>query len=310
MPNAPAVRITQLGKSFSGSEKVVQDISLEIEEGEIFGLLGPNGAGKSTTINMMSGVTRIGNGKIEIFGYDNQRDFEVTRRLIGVMHQEIVVDNFFPLEATLKIHSGFYGVKDDPEWRNLLIDRLALRPHLKKTMLKLSGGMKRRLMIAKALIHQPKLLILDEPTAGVDVELRHSLWSFVREINKKGTTILLTTHYLEEAENMCGRIAIMDHGKIVELGRTNDIVSKLDERKLSFVFESPLPVEQLTILKDFEVEPLEGGRRLTFVLKSAENNMAKILETVQSLPSKVIEVENQAMSLEQAFIKLTGGNQA
>ena len=179
----PALALENLTKSY-GDKEVVQSLSLDIQEGEIFGLLGPNGAGKSTTINMISGVTRPGGGAIRIFGHDNQKDFRTTRRLTGVMHQEIVIDTFFTIGTALKIHAGYYGVADDPAWRNRLVERLALGPHLEKQMNKLSGGMKRRFMVAKALIHKPRLVILDEPTAGVDVELRQSLWSFVRELNR------------------------------------------------------------------------------------------------------------------------------
>ena len=179
----PALTINNLKKEYEGL-RAVNDISFTIEPGEIFGLLGPNGAGKSTAINMISGVTRIDSGSIEIFGSDNQRDYRTTRRLVGVMHQEIVIDNFFTIDEALRFHSGYYGVRDDARWRRQLIDRLGLKPHLHKVMIKLSGGMKRRFMIAKALIHKPRLLILDEPTAGVDVELRYTLWDFVREINQ------------------------------------------------------------------------------------------------------------------------------
>ena len=177
--SVPALNIRSLHKKYDGFT-AVKDVSFRIEPGEIFGLLGPNGAGKSTTINMIAGVTRIGGGSIEVFGYDNRRQYRTTRRLVGVMHQEIVIDNFFTIDQTLRLHSGYYGVPDDPAWRQRLIERLGLGPHLHKIMIKLSGGLKRRMMVAKALIHKPPLLILDEPTAGVDVELRHALWDFVR----------------------------------------------------------------------------------------------------------------------------------
>ena len=156
-----ALEINNLWKSFAGSA-AVKGVDFTIKQGEIFGLLGPNGAGKSTTINMIAGVCRVGSGKISAFGYDNQRDYRDTRRMLGVVHQEVVIDNFFTIDQALKLHAGYYGVKDDPAWRQLLIERLGLRPHLGKVMIKLSGGLKRRFMIAKALIHRPQLLILDE----------------------------------------------------------------------------------------------------------------------------------------------------
>ena len=235
----PALAIHNLSKEYDGI-RAVNDISFTIEPGEIFGLLGPNGAGKSTTINMIGGVTHIGSGSIEIFGHDNRRDYRLTRRMVGVMHQEIVIDNFFTIDQALRFHAGYYGVPDDVEWRQNLIERLGLKPHLHKIMIKLSGGLKRRFMIAKALIHKPKLLILDEPTAGVDVELRHTLWDFVREINRQGTTILLTTHYLEEAEQMCNRIAIMHHGKLIAMQSTASLLKELGTRSILVYLERPL----------------------------------------------------------------------
>jgi ABC-2 type transport system ATP-binding protein len=223
MSSTAALEITNLVKHYGGL-KAVDDLSLKIEAGEIFGLLGPNGAGKSSTIHLASGLTLMEKGSIKIFGKDVVTQSTDTRRMVGLMHQEVVMDNFFPIGKMLEIHAGYYGLKDDPAWRELLVERLALGPHLKKKMMGLSGGMKRRFMVAKALIHKPRLLILDEPTAGVDVELRQALWDFVREINKRGTTVLLTTHYLEEAEQLCGRIAIMNNGKLAALDTTKNLV--------------------------------------------------------------------------------------
>jgi ABC-2 type transport system ATP-binding protein len=294
----PALSISNLTKSFSG-KPVVKEISFAIEPGEIFGLLGPNGAGKSTTINMVTGVARVESGKIEVFGRDNQSDFVETRRLIGVMHQEIVVDTFFNVDTALKLHAGYYGVKDDPKWRALLIDRLALGPHLKKEMIKLSGGMKRRFMVAKAMIHKPKLLILDEPTAGVDVELRQQLWEFVREVNRDmGTTVLLTTHYLEEAEEMCGRVAIMNEGNIIAMDRTRDLLNKLDEKRLIVHLASPLSAVPTGLPGTLE----GGGRKL--VLR-VEHGLGECLKALASLGAQVKELETQAPSLQEAFLKLT-----
>lgn len=296
-----ALRIAGLTKSFAG-KTVVHDLSLEIQPGEIFGLLGPNGAGKSTTINMITGVTRLSGGAISVFGHDNQKEFVQTRRLTGVMHQEIIVDTFFTIDVALKLHAGYYGVADDPAWRSLLIDRLALGPHLKKSMNKLSGGMKRRFMVAKALIHKPRLLILDEPTAGVDVELRQQLWSFVREINQqRGTTVLLTTHYLEEAEEMCGRVGIMNEGSIIALDRTSELLNKLDEKRLSVHLAAPLGALPDT-LKRFPVT-LEG-QKLTFRLEKGLA-VGDVLAALAGLGQEVKEIETQAPSLQEAFLKLT-----
>jgi len=294
----PALSIKKLTKRFGG-KAVVNEISLDIEPGEIFGLLGPNGAGKSTTINMITGVSRLGGGSISVFGHDNQASFVESRRLTGVMHQELIVDTFFTIDVALKLHSGYYGVPDDSTWRALLIDRLALGPHLTKSMNKLSGGMKRRFMVAKALIHKPRLLILDEPTAGVDVELRQQLWDFVREMNQKqGTTVLLTTHYLEEAEQMCGRVAIMNEGEIIALDRTADLLNKLDEKRLIVHLAEPLA----SLPSAFKGTLEESGRKL--VLR-VEKDVGSVFRELASLGAQIKEIETQAPSLQEAFLKLT-----
>ena len=298
-----ALEITDLYKSFGGAE-AVKGVSFSIREGEIFGLLGPNGAGKSTTINMIAGVVRIGGGQVRAFGYDNQKEYRHTRRLLGVVHQEVVIDNFFTIEQALKIHSGYYGVKDDPAWRNLLIDRLGLRPHLDKVMLKLSGGLKRRFMIAKAMIHRPRLLILDEPTAGVDVELRHGLWNFVREINQQGTTILLTTHYLEEAEQMCDRIGIMHHGEMIALEPTHELVRKLSNRRLKLWLEQPLT----SIPVEFErfAPSLENGGSILLLNLPAGESAGSLLGEMYRSGLNIRDFETDQSGLEEVFIQLTG----
>ncbi len=299
-----ALKVESLKKNY-GSLEAVKGVTFTVESGEIFGLLGPNGAGKSTTINMIAGVTRISSGKVEVFGHDNQTDFVTTRRLTGVMHQEIVVDTFFTIDDALKIHSGYYGVADDKKWRLELIDRLALGPHLKKPMNRLSGGMKRRFMVAKALIHKPRLLILDEPTAGVDVELRKTLWDFVREMNERdGVTVMLTTHYLEEAEEMCGRVAIMNQGNIVALDRTRDLQNKLDDRKLVVYLErgiSSVPGN----LAAYGGEIRDNGSTLSLTL-TKETPTGKVLAELSSAQLPIREIETKSPSLEDVFIRLTG----
>jgi ABC-2 type transport system ATP-binding protein len=299
----PALSIRNLSKSYDGTE-AVKGISFDIAQGEIFGLLGPNGAGKSTIINMVAGVTRIGGGEVAVFGHDNQREYRQTRRLIGVMHQELVIDHFFTIERSLQIHSGYYGVPDDPAWRRLLIERLGLEPHLLKSMNKLSGGLKRRFMVAKALIHKPRLLILDEPTAGVDVELRHSLWEFVQEMNREGTTVLLTTHYLEEAEQMCGRIGIMNHGELVALEGKEELLTRLGRRHTTVHLAEPLdrvPYE----LAPFSAK-LEGGGRTLFLAPTQQQRDGELLTILCRLGLKVTELSTEQAGLEEDFLELTG----
>lgn len=299
-----ALEIEHISKAFGGVP-AVKDLSFAIEQGEIFGLLGPNGAGKSTTINMVSGICRIDAGRISAFGYDNRSDYRQTRRMLGVVHQEIVIDNFFTIDQALRLHAGYYGVEDDPAWRNELIDRLDLRPHLGKVMLKLSGGMKRRFMIAKALIHRPRLLILDEPTAGVDVELRHGLWEFVREINRNGTTILLTTHYLEEAEQMCDRIAIMNHGELVALEPTRELVRRLSRRTLRLWLDQVLeaiPAE----LEQYHPR-LEGNGRQLILCLPTNGSVSELLHLLSNLRLGVNDFETDQSGLEEVFLQLTRG---
>jgi len=298
----PALAIQNLTKEYDGT-RAVNDISFTIAPGEIFGLLGPNGAGKSTTINMIGGVTHIGSGSIEIFGHDNRRDYRNTRRMVGVMHQEIVIDNFFTIDQALRFHSGYYGVPDDPEWRQNLIERLGLKPHLHKVMIKLSGGLKRRFMIAKALIHKPRLLILDEPTAGVDVELRHTLWDFVREINRQGTTILLTTHYLEEAEQMCGRIAIMHHGNLIALQSTATLLKELGTRSILVSLERP--INQVPENLCCQVAELDDQGTTLQLTLSANQATGELLKKLCELGLPIADIETKRAGLEDIFLQIT-----
>ena len=298
----PALAIQNLCKEYDGT-RAVDDISFSIAPGEIFGLLGPNGAGKSTTINMIGGVTHIGSGSIKIFGQDNRRDYRRTRRMVGVMHQEIVIDNFFTIDQALRFHAGYYGVPDDATWRENLIDRLGLKPHLHKIMIKLSGGLKRRFMIAKALIHKPQLLILDEPTAGVDVELRHTLWDFVREINRQGTTILLTTHYLEEAEQMCDRIAIMHHGRLIAMQATASLLKELGTRSIVVYLERPIDrVPETLCCQNAELN--ETGTTLHLTL-SAGQATGKLLQSLCDLGLPIVDIETKTAGLEEIFLQIT-----
>jgi ABC-2 type transport system ATP-binding protein len=224
--------------------------------------------------------------------------------MIGVMHQEIVIDNFFTIDEALKFHSGYYGVRDDKAWRQMLIERLGLGPHLHKIMVKLSGGLKRRFMVAKALIHKPPLLILDEPTAGVDVELRHTLWDFVREINADGTTILLTTHYLEEAEQMCGRIAIMDHGELVALEPTSSLLERLGGSQIIVTLSRPLEVLPAE-LAGIGARLGGDGLRLELPLNGG-HGAGEILGLLCRCNVAVADIETRRAGLEEVFLKLTG----
>ena len=223
--SAPALRIDQLVKRY-GEFAAVDGISLVVEEGAFFGLLGPNGAGKTTTINAIVGLARITSGSIALFGHDVERDWRAARRTVGLAPQEYNFDRYLSIRDILIFQAGYYGLSGPAVARraDLLLERFDLTSKAKQPFTKLSGGMKRRLSLARALIHEPRLLILDEPTAGVDVELRLELWSLLRELNVNGSTIILTTHYLEEAQELADRIGIIRDGRIIALDSTRDLI--------------------------------------------------------------------------------------
>jgi ABC-2 type transport system ATP-binding protein len=301
----PALEIKNLCKSYSSSQ-VVDGLSFSIEPGEVFGLLGPNGAGKSTTINMISGVARIERGEIAIFGHKATSRSPVApkaRRLTGIMHQEIVADPFFTIQQALTLHPGFFGIKRDPHWHDYLIERLQLGTHIHKGMHQLSGGLKRRFMLAKALIHKPRLLILDEPTAGVDVELRHTLWQFIRDINATGTSILLTTHYLEEAQQMCSRIAILKDGRLVTLEETDKLIQHEDARRFSLHLRMPLKQIPQALLS-FEPIMDQSGTRISLKTGHTED-IGTIVTQLAASNVIVHDITSVAPTLEEIFLRLT-----
>ena len=209
-----------------GALKALAGVSFEVEEGEFFGLLGPNGAGKTTLISTMAGLSRADSGTVKVMGYDVQRDFRLARRQLGVVPQELVFDPFFTVRETLRFQSGYFGLRHNDDWIDEIMSNLDLTNKADVNMRALSGGMKRRVLVAQALVHRPPVIVLDEPTAGVDVELRQSLWQFVSRLNKAGHTIVLTTHYLEEAESLCGRIAMLKQGRLAALDTTENLLAK------------------------------------------------------------------------------------
>ena len=216
-------------------------VSLDIEEGEFFGLLGPNGAGKTTMISLLAGLARTSSGRISVLGHDVQADYAQARRSLGVVPQELVFDPFFNVRELLRIQSGYFGVMNNDAWIDELLGSLGLADKANANMRQLSGGMKRRVLVAQALVHKPPVIVLDEPTAGVDVELRQTLWHFIAKLNKQGHTVLLTTHYLEEAEALCGRIAMLKSGQIVALDSTSELLKAASSNVLRFKVDSDLP---------------------------------------------------------------------
>ncbi len=220
----PAVSFQSVSKTFPTSRgpfQALHGVSLDIEEGEFFGLLGPNGAGKTTLISILAGLSRASQGRVTVLGHDVQADFAAARHRLGVVPQELVFDPFFNVRETLRLQSGYFGVKNNDAWIDELLESLGLADKAQANMRQLSGGMKRRVLVAQALVHKPPIIVLDEPTAGVDVELRQTLWQFIAKLNKQGHTVLLTTHYLEEAEALCHRIAMLKNGRVVALDSTS-----------------------------------------------------------------------------------------
>ena len=220
-----AVSIEQVVKCF-GSLRALDGISLEIAEGEFFGLLGPNGAGKTTLISCLAGLVRPDQGKLAVMGYDVHGEYREARRRLGVVPQELVFDPFFSVRETLRIQSGYFGIRHNDDWIDEILHHLDLTAKAHVNMRRLSGGMKRRVLVAQALVHKPPVIVLDEPTAGVDVELRQGLWQFVQRLNREGHTVILTTHYLEEAEALCGRIAMLKQGRVVALDTTSNLLAR------------------------------------------------------------------------------------
>jgi len=240
----PAVSFQQVVKTYvgpRGSVRALDGVSFDIEPGEFFGLLGPNGAGKTTLISVLAGLARATSGRVTVNGHDVLRDFAAARRSLGIVPQELVFDPFFNVREALRIQSGYFGVHRNDDWIDELLANLGLADKAGANMRQLSGGMKRRVLVAQALVHRPPVIVLDEPTAGVDVELRQTLWQFIARLNREGHTVLLTTHYLEEAEALCGRIAMLKQGRVVALDRTANLLAGTASTMLRFKTDDALP---------------------------------------------------------------------
>ena len=246
----PAISFQSVSKAYPSPRgpshnafMALDGVSLDIEQGEFFGLLGPNGAGKTTMISILAGLTRATSGRVTVLGSDVQVDYAQARRKLGVVPQELVFDPFFNVREALLFQSGYFGVRNNGAWIDELLESLGLADKAGSNMRQLSGGMKRRMLVAQALVHKPPVIVLDEPTAGVDVELRQTLWHFIAKLNKQGNTVLLTTHYLEEAEALCGRIAMLKSGRVVALDRTSELLKAASSNVLRFKLDAELPPE-------------------------------------------------------------------
>ena len=306
MGNA-AIEITDLKKTYrdrkSGEEKTaLHGVNLTIPRGSFFGLLGPNGAGKSTLINIMAGTVLKTSGTVKIHGHDLDTAVRNAKLSIGIVPQELVLDTFFTVRQALEIAAGYYGIPKAKRRTDEIIDAMGLRDKADSPSRRLSGGMRRRLLIGKALVHTPPVLILDEPTAGVDVELRRSLWEYVKQLNKAGTTILLTTHYLEEAEELCDEIAIIHKGNIIKRDSKHALMRGVDSKEVSFTLASPLN-EVPPQLAELQASVREG--RLVVKYQPSKAAMSEILNRIQSANLTIRDISTQEVELEDLFISLT-----
>jgi ABC-2 type transport system ATP-binding protein len=298
-----AVRLRGVEKRFPRVH-ALRGIDLDIEEGEFFALLGPNGAGKTTLISVLAGLTRASSGTVEVMGFDVTRQYRDARRCLGVVPQELVYDPFFTVRETLRLQSGYFGLRHNDAWIDELLENLSLADKADTYTRLLSGGMKRRVLVAQALVHKPPVIVLDEPTAGVDVELRQSLWSFIRRLNREGHTILLTTHYLEEAEALCQRVAMLKDGGIVALDRTENLLRSGGERRVVLELdraELPASLEPRVISRE--------GRR--FVLDLPDyGELEAILASLREAGLAVLDMSLAQADLEEVFLKIMHGSPA
>jgi len=293
----PAIEVQQVHKRF-GAVHALTGVDLRIEPGEFFGLLGPNGAGKTTLISILAGLARADSGTLSVMGHDVGRDYRLARRALGVVPQELVFDPFFTVRETLLIQSGYFGLRDNEAWVDEIIERLDLKDKAHANMRQLSGGMKRRVLVAQALVHKPPVVILDEPTAGVDVELRQGLWRFVRELNQAGHTIVLTTHYLEEAEALCGRIAMLKQGRVVALDTTRNLLRGVSGVRVR-VRLSPNRLPNSVLGK---LASEDGDSRVLALECFAEIEM--VLAELRGGDIEVLELEVLQIDLEDVFVQM------
>jgi len=304
----PAIEITNLKKTYPGSKKMppkeaLKGVSLSVPRGSFFGLLGPNGAGKSTMINIMAGLVLKTSGEVKICGHDIITDMRAARSALGVVPQELILDTFFTVREALDIHAGYYGVPKAKRRTQEIIDAMGLSDKADSPSRRLSGGMRRRLLVAKALVHSPEVLILDEPTAGVDVELRTQLWDYVKKLNKNGTTVLLTTHYLEEAQELCDTIAVINHGEVVAYDSKANMLKMMDSKQLVLTLSEKLAVIPSALSKWQPQMDAEGKLVLTY--KPSKESLQDILDAVHGAGLVMRDITTREADLEDVFVHLT-----
>ncbi len=305
-----AVEISHLNKTYKASGKKTQpkvalkDVSLEIPKGSIFGLLGPNGAGKSTIINIMAGLVIKTSGSVKLWGIDIDQDARNAKAAIGVVPQEINYDPFFSPRKTLELQAGLYGVPADKRRTMEILSMVGLADKADAYTRSLSGGMRRRLMVAKAMVHNPPILVLDEPSAGVDVELRKQLWANVRALNKQGVTILLTTHYLEEAEELCDKIAIINHGEVIACEDKETLLGRIEGKEIRFRLDRPME-DVGAALPGFCAEAV-GQRSVNIRYNPSETEVGAMIEAIQKAGYGIVDISTTDSDLEDVFLQLTG----
>lgn len=293
-----AIELSGICKKF-GTLQALTDISLTIKQGEFFGLLGPNGAGKTTLISILAGLAHADSGVARVLGHDVRTQYRLARRLLGVVPQELVFDPFFTVREALRIQSGYFGLRKNDDWIDEVMHHLDLTPKADSNMRALSGGMKRRVLVAQALVHKPPVIVLDEPTAGVDVELRRGLWAFIRRLNAAGHTVVLTTHYLEEAETLCGRIAMLKAGRLIALDSAANLVRTLHSLQLKVRLEGALP-EQLKI----KGAASQGDCHVISLRDYDE--LEPTLNMLRIHGCRIVELDLEQPDLEDVFIHLMG----
>ncbi len=301
-----AIEIRNVKKRYQALQ-ALKGVSFSIEEGEFFGLLGPNGAGKTTLISILAGLARADSGNISVLGHDVVRDYRNARRKLGVVPQELVFDPFFSVRETLRIQSGYFGLTRNDDWIDEVMANLDLTDKANANMRQLSGGMKRRVLVAQALVHRPPVIVLDEPTAGVDVELRQTLWKFISRLNREGHTIVLTTHYLEEAETLCARIAMLKRGEVVALERTASLLQRFAGTRLVLRFkQGTLPDALRPLLVDAQAT---SGNQFALRLAGCDE-VESILATCRAAGGIVEDIDIQKADLEDVFVQIMSGSRA
>src|SRR5438309_4938867 len=303
----PAIRIDSLSKTYAGGKRALDDVSFDVPRGQIFGLLGPNGAGKSTLINILAGLVVKTGGDVTIWGFDIAEHPRNAKRSIGVVPQEIIFDPFFTPREALKIQAGLYGIPAAQRKSDELLAAMHLTDKANAYSRTLSGGMKRRLLVAKAMVHSPPILVLDEPTAGVDVELRRQLWDYVRRLHAQGVTIVLTTHYLEEAEELCDRIAIIHHGRVIANEPTRELVAKAQEKAVVVTFDRD--ITEVPTNPSFQDIALIDERTLEIIFRKDRTNAGQVLSSLTAEGLTIVDVSTRDPDLEDVFLSLTAADE-